>query len=109
MIMPSPLHAVHVSFFSDPQQRSPEQLLDAWPTLVDVAEAASRCAIRVSVVQACPYSKQLVRNGVRYCFQPFGDAPSSRENVAGFRELIGRLAPDVLHVHGLGFPRHVLS
>jgi glycosyltransferase involved in cell wall biosynthesis len=103
------LHVVQISFFSDPQQRSPEQLMDAWPTLVDVAEAASRSAIRVSVVQACPHSKQLVRNGVRYCFLPFGDAPSSRESVSGFRELLHGLAPDVLHVHGLGFPKHVLS
>jgi hypothetical protein len=107
--MPSPLHAVQISFFSDPQRRSPEKLLDAWPTLVDVAEAASRSAIRVSVVQACQHSKHLVRSGVRYCFLPFGDAPSSSESVAGFRELIDRLAPDVLHVHGLGFPGHVLS
>jgi glycosyltransferase involved in cell wall biosynthesis len=108
-MMPSPLHAVQISFFSDPQRRTPEQLLEAWPTLVDVAEAASRSAIRVSVVQACRHSKRLVRNGVRYCFLPFGDAASSRENVAGLRELIDGLAPDVLHVHGLGFPRHVLS
>jgi glycosyltransferase involved in cell wall biosynthesis len=62
----------------------------------------------VSVMQACPHSKQLVRNGVRYCFLPFGDAPSPR-NVSGLRELLHGLAPDVLHVHGLGFPRHVLS
>ncbi len=108
-IMPSPLHAVQISFFSDPQRRPPEELLDAWPTLVDVAEAVSRSAIRVSVVQACPHSKQLVRNGVRYHFLPFGDAPPSRENVAGFRELLHGLVPDVLHVHGLSFPRHVLS
>jgi glycosyltransferase involved in cell wall biosynthesis len=103
------LHAVQISFFSDPQGRPPEQLLDAWPTLVDVAEAASRSAIRVSVVQASSHSKQLVRNAVRYCFLPFGEASSSSESVAGLRELLRSLAPDVLHVHGLGFPRHVLS
>jgi glycosyltransferase involved in cell wall biosynthesis len=108
-IVPSPLHAVQISFFSDPQQRSPEQLLDAWPALVDVAEAASQSAIRVTVVQACSHSKHLVRNGVRYCFLPFGDAPSARESGAEFRDLIRRLTPDVIHVHGLGFPRHVLS
>ena len=107
--MPSPLHAVQISFFSDPQRRPPEKLLDAWPALVDVAEAASRSAIRVSVVQACAHSSRLVRSGVRYCFLPFGDAPASGENAAGFRALLDRLAPDVLHVHGLGFPGHVLS
>lgn len=107
--MQSQLHVVQMSFFSDPEQRLPEQLLDAWPTLGEVAEAASRSAVRVSVVQACPHSKQLVRNGVRYCFLPFGEAPSSSENVEEFRELLRSLTPDVLHVHGLGFPRHVLS
>lgn len=107
--MPSSLHAVQISFFSDPQRRSPDQLLAAWPTLVDVAEAASRSGIRVSVVQACPHSKHISRNGVSYCFLPFGNAPASRDSIAEFRNLIDRLAPDVLHVHGLGFPRHVLS
>ena len=108
--MPRPLlHVVQISFFNDPEGRSPEQLLDAWPSLVDVAEAASRSGIRVSVVQACSHSERLARAGVHYYFQPFGDAPAPNGCSKGLRELLHQLSPDVFHVHGLGFPRQVLA
>jgi len=103
------LHVAQISFFNDPAGRAPLQLLDAWPSLVDVADAASRSGIRVSVLQACPRTEHLVRAGVHYHFQPFGDAPAPGGSNNGLRELLRQLAPDVLHVHGLGFPRHVLS
>jgi glycosyltransferase involved in cell wall biosynthesis len=110
MIMPSQsLHVVQISFFNDPQGRSPVELLEAWRTLVEVAEAACRAGVRVSVVQASTHSEHLARNAVGYYFLPFGDAPASNGNGAQFSELLRTLAPDVFHVHGLGFPRHVLS
>jgi glycosyltransferase involved in cell wall biosynthesis len=102
-------HVVQISFFSDPEGRSPARLLDAWPTLVDVAEAACRSGIRVSVVQASSHSERLARQGVRYYFLPFGDGQRAVPENAAFGELLGSLAPDVFHVHGLGFPRDVLS
>jgi glycosyltransferase involved in cell wall biosynthesis len=109
-IMPRPLpHVVQISFFSDPEGRSPAQLLDAWPTLVDVAEAACRSGIRVSVVQASSHSERLARGGVHYYFLPFGDGQRTIPDNAAFGELLRSLAPDVFHVHGLGFPRDVLS
>lgn len=93
------LHAVQVGFYVDPLRREPEQLLEAWPTLVDVAEAAQEGGVRVSVVQACARARTLERNGVRYHFFPPGaDAPA----------LIQSLEPDVIHVHGLHFPHEVL-
>jgi glycosyltransferase involved in cell wall biosynthesis len=109
-IMPSQsVHVVQISFFNDLEGRSPAQLLDAWPTLVDVAEAVSKSGTRVSVLQACPHSEHLTRNGVHYYFLPFGEASGSNRASAAFRELLRSLAPDVFHVHGLGFPRHTLS
>ena len=102
------LQVAQISFFNDPEGRSPEQLLEAWPTLADFAEAASRSGIQISVVQACAHSHTLVRDGVRYYFLPFGDAQTIRENAA-LGELLRSLAPHVLHVHGLGFPREVLA
>src|ERR1700689_1505072 len=109
-IMPRPLlHVVQISFFNDPEGRSPAQLLDAWPSLVDVAEAAARSGNRVSVLQACSHTQRLTRAGVDYHFQPFGDAPAPNSRSTVFRELLRQLAPDVFHVHGLGFPRHVLG
>ncbi|MGB6354475.1 MAG: glycosyltransferase family 4 protein [Steroidobacteraceae bacterium] len=114
--MPRPLlHVLQIGFFNDPEARAPEKLLKAWPTLVDVAEAASLAGARVSVMQASAHSQQLERNGVHYYFLPFGDAaprldealaPQGRSSPAC--ELLRRLLPDVFHVHGLDFPRHVL-
>jgi glycosyltransferase involved in cell wall biosynthesis len=103
------LHAVQISFFSDPQGRSPAQLLDARPTLVDVAEAACRSGIRMSVVQASAHSERLTRRGLCYHFLPFGDGARSIPRNAALGALLRDLEPDVLHVHGLGFPRDVLS
>ena len=102
-------HVAQISFFYDPQGRSPEQLLNAWHTLVDVAEAASRSGIRTCVVQACSHTEHFERNGVQYHFLPFDDGASQDSRGTAYRELLGSLAADVFHVHGLDFPRQVLS
>ncbi len=105
------LHVVQISFFSDPTGRSPAQLLDAWPTLV--RRRRGRVPIRAF---ACRSSRLAhirsisTRRGVHYYFLPFGDGQRDAfaENAA-FGALLQTLAPDVFHVHGLGFPRDVLS
>jgi glycosyltransferase involved in cell wall biosynthesis len=102
-------HVVQISFFSDPQGRSAAQLLNEWPTLVDVAESASKLGSNVSVVQASAQSEHLERNGVHYHFLPFDDASSRIEHSAAYRGLLRSLAPDVYHVHGLDFPEQVQS
>jgi glycosyltransferase involved in cell wall biosynthesis len=108
--MPRPLlHVVQISFFSDPAGRLPQELLEAWPSLVDVADAACRAGVRVSVVQASSHSERLDRNGVRYYFLPFGAALPEIRQSAAFGELLRHLVPDVLHVHGLGFLRDVVA
>ena len=73
------LHAVQISFFSDPEGRSPAQLLDAWPTLVDVAEAAARSGIRVSVVQASAHSERLSARACTIIFCPLARAERQGE------------------------------
>lgn len=102
-------HVAQISFFNDPQGRQPVQLLEAWHSLADVAEAASQAGIRVSVVQASAHSEHFERNGVQYHFLPFDDAASRNSRGTRYRELLRELAPDLFHVHGLEFPRHVLS
>lgn len=99
------MHAVQISFFNDPRGRSPAQLLDAWPTLVDVADAACRAGVRVSVVQASSHTQLLVRDRVQYHFMPFGALSGDAPPLA---RLLRDLAPEVLHVHGLDFPHEVL-
>src|SRR6185437_11921881 len=93
--------------FKDPEARLPAQLLAAWPTLADVAEAASGAGVRVSVVQACSHTEHLARNGVQYHFLPFRSAFSLPGRGAAMPDMLRRLQPDVLHVNGLGFPRQV--
>jgi glycosyltransferase involved in cell wall biosynthesis len=103
-----PLHVVQIGFFNDPAGRPPNELLEAWATLVDVAEAAGRSGAHVSVVQACSREEHFARNGVRYYFMPFGDEVTPAR-LASLGELLRTLSPQLLHVHGLSFPRQVLS
>lgn len=103
-----PLHIAQIGIFNDPAGRAPTELLESWASLVDVAEAAASSGVRVSVVQACSRSDQLERNGVRYHFLPFGEDPGSA-GLAPLAERLRALAPELLHVHGLDFPRHILS
>lgn len=102
-------HVVQISFFNDPLGRSAAALLDAWSTLVDVAEAASRGGVRVSVVQASSHSEHLIRNNVHYYFLPFADIRAPNRPSVAYVELLHSLAPDVFHVHGLDFPQEVLA
>jgi glycosyltransferase involved in cell wall biosynthesis len=102
-----PLHVVQIGFLHDPRGRAPRELLQSWTTLSDVAQAACRGGLRVSVVQTSAHSERLECNGVRYYFGPFGHAAAtSRQALA---DLLREVGPDVLHVHGLDFPREVLS
>lgn len=103
------MHVAQISFFTDPQARAPEQLLRDWPSLGDVAECAARATVRVSVIQACPQSQHLTREGVSYHFLPFGQSQPSNDAPGRFGGLLRALAPDVVHVHGLGFANDVLS
>ncbi len=107
--MPVISHVAQISFFTDPRGRAPEQLLQDWPSLVDVAEAASRTGLRVSVIQASAVAQKLTRNGVDYHFLPFGPAVPRQHRMRAVGELLQRLSADVYHVHGLGFPHDVLS
>jgi glycosyltransferase involved in cell wall biosynthesis len=105
----APLHVVQVSFFCDPAARAAEDLLRAWPSLVDVAEAAYSAGVRVSVVQASPHREHVERNGVHYYFLPFGASSPKGVKSGALAALLRELAPDVLHVHGLGFLSDVVS
>jgi glycosyltransferase involved in cell wall biosynthesis len=102
------VHVAQISFFMDAQARPPEQLLRDWPSLGDVAECVAGAGARVSVIQACHQAQQLVRGGVSYHFLPFGIRGRTGWHGA-LRELLGSLAPDVLHVHGLDFPSDVIA
>jgi glycosyltransferase involved in cell wall biosynthesis len=103
------MRAVQISFFSDPERRSPAQLLQVVPTLIDIAEATYRSGVQVSVVCANAHSERLTRGGLSYHFLPFGEGQRSVPKNAALKALLHDLEPHVLHVHGLGYPRDVLA
>ncbi len=103
------LHVAQVSFFNDPRGRQPEELLEAWPSLGDVAECATCSSLKVSVIQASTHVRELCRSGVHYYFLPFGDASPARRMSPDLARLLDEVQPDVIHVHGLGFPRDVVA
>lgn len=104
---PATLRIAQIGFFRDPADRTPEELLAAWPTLVDVAESVARAGTHVSVIQSSGHRRHLRRNEVDYHFLPLmgGRRQSPSRELAA---LIRDTAPQVLHVHGLGFPEKVL-
>jgi glycosyltransferase involved in cell wall biosynthesis len=100
---------MQLSFFVDPQRRPPEQLLRDWHSLEDVAAAVASTGARVTVVQASLSPGELARGGVAFHFVAPDPADGPLARTASFRSLLRERAPDVLHVHGLGFPRDVLE
>lgn len=103
------LRVVQIGFFTDPAARQPQELLAAWPTLVDVAESAALAGVQVAVIQASAYSQAFARNGVDYHFLPLGSGAMPVRADGAFARLVKGIAPHVIHVHGLGFPREVLA
>jgi glycosyltransferase involved in cell wall biosynthesis len=97
-----------IGFHRDPADRVPEELLNAWPTLVDVAESVAMAGADVSVIQSSGHSRYFRRNGVDYHFLPLMRGRWQLPSQETFAALIRGMAPQVLHVHGLGFPDEVL-
>jgi len=105
------MHVAQVSFFRDRQDRPPAALLRAWPSLVDVAGAAARTGLEVTVVQASRQDAVFEQDGVtvhfvgaarspKWIWEPVKNLQSAGAVVSHLRQL----RPDVIHVHGLGFP-----
>jgi glycosyltransferase involved in cell wall biosynthesis len=102
------INALQLSFFTDARRRTGEQLLVDWHSLVDVAESAVAAGMRISVIQASHVPGHIERNGVNYFFM----SPPAAGSLVRSPEFIARLnelAPQVIHVHGLGFARDVVA
>lgn len=96
------LHMAQVSFHLDSEHRDGVALLDAWPILPAVARAVVTDDVRLTVVQAAHATERLHSAGVDYHF--VADAGHPMRRVIG---AVAALEPDVVHVHGLSFPRHM--
>lgn len=103
------LHVVQVNCALDEAGRSPEALLEAWPTLPAVAAATARGGARVTVIQASGSEAEIHRDGVTYRFVRVPRLGTSAK--AGLRPgrlvaAVRREQPDVIHFNGLNFPSH---
>jgi hypothetical protein len=102
---------VQLSFLCDPQRREPVELLRAWPTLLGVAAGSARAGVEVTVVQAAARDQSIERDGVRVEFvNDAGAMPARVRHVPVVRrptrllDKVASLSPEVVHVHGFGFP-----
>ncbi len=102
------MRVAHIGFYQDPADRAPDVLLDTWPTLVDVAESAASAGARVSVIQSSAHTRRIQRNGIDYHFLPLAGNRRQSRPAEALRTLLATLDPQVLHVHGLGFPEQAL-
>ena len=103
------VHALHVNFVQDPMRRTGHALLEAWPTLGDVAEAVARAGAKVTVLQSAHKDMVVERNGVTFRF--VAEPGPGRRNCSGYfpwriAQRAHALRPDIIHVNGTGFPFH---
>jgi len=93
-----------------PRERiDPDHLLADWPTLAHVAAATQRAGAEVTVIQSLHRDAEIVRDGVRYRFVAEPALPGRATGLMPWRlaRAVRATAPDVLHVNGLDFPRHM--
>lgn len=89
-----------------PDLRSPDELIDRYGTLTGWARAVAATGIDVTVVQRLPYPAVRQVDGVSYVF--VADAASAMPavgSVAPVASAVAAVAPDVVHVNGVVFPR----
>ena len=103
-------HVAQVSFLPAPAGLTGAQVLERWPSLADIAEAAASAGTRICVVQAAAHAERLSRHGVDYHFV---DVRGTRRRERGRRvaTLLAALGVELAHVHSFGFPEesHALA
>lgn len=85
------MRVVQVSLVRPRGRPDPETLLEAWPTLPDVARATRRAGAEVTVVQSFHRDAEIFLDGVRFRF------------ARALKPLVAACRPDIIHVHGLDF------
>ena len=83
------LHVAQLNFLPAPGDLAPNQLLEQWHSLVDVAEAAARAGTRVSAVQAAAREELITRNGIDYHFVDLRGLETATNRGRRFASLLG--------------------
>jgi glycosyltransferase involved in cell wall biosynthesis len=101
------VRVVQVGCIRDPRRRAGAELLQAWPTLPDVAGAAASAGVDVAVVQAAWRDETVEHGGIPFHFVA---EPAALPRRASQRlplrllRMVRSLRPDVIHLQGLDFP-----
>lgn len=107
--MARPIRSVQVSFYSDPEGRDAETLLQVWHTLPGVAGGVARAGVGVTIVQAATRRQTIERDGVTFHFIAGSDESRMRGGLSlpwnpdPILDCVRSLAPDIVHVHGLQY------
>ena len=104
------LRVAHINCVIDRHHRDPAELLDAWPTLALVAEAAAAAGADVKVLQAARTRATHAARGVTYTFVP--ELRVGQDDGPGLMPWrlsteLRRIEPDVVHFHGFEAPFHL--
>lgn len=97
------MHVVQANILPAPEAWAHADVLERWPSLVDIAEIAASGGVRVSVIQAARRQDRIVRNGIQYRFVDVSAAHGALERGRRFATALADLGADVLHVQGLAF------
>lgn len=103
-------HVAQIGFLPAPAGLTGAQVLERWPSLADIAEAAASAGTRISVVQAATHAERLTHNGIDYHFVDVRGT-HRRERGRRIATLLAALGVDLAHIHGFGFPEetHALA
>ncbi|GAB2545614.1 glycosyltransferase family 4 protein [Rhodanobacter koreensis] len=97
------LHVAQINFLPAPAGLAHDEVLERWPSLVDIAEVAASGGTRVTVVQAAARDGRLTRNGIDYHFVDTTGLPGVTGRGRRFARLLADIKADVMHANGLGF------
>jgi glycosyltransferase involved in cell wall biosynthesis len=103
------LHVAQLNFLPAPEGLAPVEVLERWPSLVDIAEAAADAGTRVSVIQAAAREGLITRNGIDYHFVDIRGLETATNRGRRFASLLTDIGADVLHGHSLGFAEEAFA
>lgn len=102
------MRVVHANFVQPRRCRDPEELLESWPTLIDVAAAVADAGAQVTLVLSFARDAVIERHGVTCRFVHEPALPGFASGFAPWRpaQAAASAGADAIHVNGLDFPAH---